>query len=261
MNIVTDINISIPKKPCGLTIGNFDGVHLGHISLLQHMRSLLPKDIPLVVYTFINHPTHVLSHLPPIPFIYTLEHKLKILSENKVDYTVLSTFTKELAETPYNQFLLMLKEKIGFTFLVLGKGARFGKEKEGTEDKIRKCAEQLNFRVEYLPKLQFDHEILSSGHIRTLIAQGEFSQASRCLGRPYSIYAPLLFEKERCHMSLYQLCLPPSKTYPVHIIIGEKTYAGRARIDRHAQRIDIDFDKMPPIHQTMNAEVIFSAKI
>ena len=89
MEVITDASIpSLPLSPRALTIGNFDGMHLGHLSLLQQARSLLPKDGALLVYTFINHPTHVLSHLPPIPFIYTLEHKLKILEENKVDFLV-----------------------------------------------------------------------------------------------------------------------------------------------------------------------------
>lgn len=261
MHIVTDINTPLLlRKPCALTIGNFDGVHLGHLSLLQHLRSLLPKDGILTVFTFTNHPSHVLTHLAPIPFIYTVEHKLKILKENQVDYVLLSPFTKELAQTPFDLFLTQLKETVGFSYLVLGKGASFGKNKEGTEENVKQFAKQCGFHVEYLPKLHVDHETLSSGNIRTLIAEAKFAQVKQCLGRPYSIYAPLIFQNQHYHMKLNQLCLPPSGSYPVSVCIEEKNHLANAHIDRHSQLIRIEFIDPISIEHTSLAEIIFYAQ-
>ncbi len=259
MQVITDSNTSIlPQRACALTLGSFDGMHRGHLSLLHHARALLPKNGTLAVYTFINHPTHVLSHLPPIPFIYTLEHKLKILQENGVDYTILSTFTKELAQTPFDQFLKHLKDTLHFTHLVLGEGARFGKDKQGNEANVKKCASELDFEVEYIPKMHLNEAMLSSGHIRTLIAQGAFSQVERYLGRPYSIYAPLFYENVH-YMQLFQHCLPPSGVYSTHLSIADKSYPAKAHVDRHSERIRIELenDSLEPI--TTHAELFFDS--
>lgn len=256
MEIITDSHIPFLNN-CGLTIGTFDGVHLGHLFLLHYLRSKLPKNIPLVVYTFTNHPTHVLSHLTPIPLIYTIEHKLKILQELGVDYTILSPFTKEVAGTPYDQFLIHLKKIVGFAYLVLGEQASFGKNKEGDKKNVHNLSKQLDFHVEYLPKFQLNDEPLSSGRIRTLIARAEFVEASRCLGRPYSIYAPLRFNKGNYHMSLCQLCLPPTGTYSVQIVMHNKTLPGYAHLERRSEHIRIETKEphFPSYHAL--TEVIF----
>ena len=237
--------------------GTFDGVHLGHLSLIHRLRSLVSEKGLVLVYTFTNHPTYVLSHLPTIPFIYTLEHKCKILQEHNVDYTILSTFTKEFAETPFAQFLTNLKNKFHFSYLILGEGASFGKNREGNKENIQKLSKQLDFQVEYLPKLYIDGEPISSGRIRTLIAEGKFSLVEQCLGRPYSILAPLLLDKEHYHLSLDNVCLPPSAIYPVHILIGNTSYEGHAHIDRHSEKIRIDFVNPPSHYHTTLVEVIF----
>src|SRR5690242_4073728 len=184
MQVTTDIHSFTPTpKPRVLTIGNFDGLHLGHLFLLEQARAL---GNSLLLYTFTNHPTHVLSHLPPIHFIYTREHKLKILKTLGVDCTILVTFTKELSQTTFDVFLKDLKKNLGFSHLILGEGERFGKDKQGDAAHVRPLAKQLGFEVTYIHKR--DH--LSSGHIRTLIAQGAFAEVEKCIGRPYSIYAP-----------------------------------------------------------------------
>jgi|SRR5579862_2240779 len=257
MQVIADSDIPfLSPQPCALTIGSFDGLHLGHLSLLNHARSLLPKNGRLIIYTFINHPTHVLSHIPPIPFIYTLEHKLKILQENRVDYVILSTFTKELAQIPFDQFLQKLKKTLQFTHLVLGVGASFGKDRQGNESNVKQLASSLDFQPVYVPKLHLNDETLSSGRIRALIAEAAFSHVARYLGRPYSIYAPLLFKHEH-YMQLNQHCLPPTGTYPIHIALEDKTYEGTAHIDRPAQRIRIHAKNAPPLPHTALAEVFF----
>lgn len=244
------------QNPSALTIGSFDGVHRGHVSLLECARSFLPENGSLIVYTFVNHPTHVLSHLHPTPFIYTLEHKLKILEAHRVDYTILSTFTKEFAQTPFDTFLEHLKNRLQFTHLVLGKGARFGKDKEGDETHVKLCGRQLGFTAEYMPKLSIDHEIISSGHIRALIAKAEFAEVERCLGRPYSIYAPLSFNHAH-YMQLSHHCLPPSATYPVRCAINDHVYHGTAHVNQPGQLIHIELIDAPLFYQATLAELFF----
>ena len=232
----------------GLTIGNFDGVHLGHLALLKELRARLPTDGQLLVYTFSNHPSHILSHLTPIPYICTLEHKLKLLKEAGVDDIYLTAFTAELAKTPFDQFLIDLKEKLDFSLLLLGEDARFGKDREGDPTKVRALGKRLGFEVIYIPKCKMEDQVISSTLIRTSIAQGDFSKASYYLGRPYSIYAPLIHGS----MSLKNLCLPPSRIYKANLHTQGKIYA----VDAHILRTEAKIEGLPPLSAPF-AELIF----
>jgi riboflavin kinase / FMN adenylyltransferase len=232
----------------GLTIGNFDGVHLGHLALLKELRARLPNDGKLLVYTFSNHPSHLLSHLTPIPYISTLEHKLKLLKEAGVDNTYVTLFTAQLAKTPFDQFLITLKEKLDFSILGLGEDARFGKNREADPVKVCSLGKQLGFEVIYIPKFKMEDKTVSSGFIRTLIAEGDFSKASHYLGRPYSIYAPLTHGS----MSLKELCLPPSRIYKANLDIQGKIYAVDAQIVGSEAKII----GLPPLSAPF-AEIIF----
>ncbi len=257
MHVITDLN-EFPSVTCGLTIGNFDGVHLGHQSILHELRKRLSPQEALAVFTFSNHPTHVLSPLTPLPLIYTLEHKLKVLSEQNVDYTILVPFTAEFANTPYDLFLTRLKQQIPFKHLILGQGSKFGKNKEGNEANVRKIASQLDFQVDYLPKLELAKDQLSSGHIRTLIAEGHLSQVNRCLGRPYSLYAPLHRQHNHHVLHVPHLCLPPTAIYPVQLKLEGSSYLGRAHIDRPHSSIRVDVvNHLPILITPPMAELIF----
>jgi FAD synthase len=107
-----------------------------------------------------------------------------------------------------------------------------------------------------MPKLRLEHETLSSGHIRTLIAEAAFGDVERCLGRPYSIYAPLFFERSH-YMQLAQHCLPPSGSYPVRCAIEKHSYQGTAHVDRPKELIRIELFDAPLTPQTTFAELFF----
>jgi riboflavin kinase/FMN adenylyltransferase len=235
MNIFPTLSsVSLPHAPRGLTIGNFDGVHLGHRALLNRLRAALPAGGQSVVYTFSNHPSHVLSHLTPIPYICTLEHKLKLLHEAGVDAAVLVPFTLELARTPFDLFLEALKKALDFSVLVLGTDARFGKDREGDPEKTSQLGKTLGFEGIYMPKHKVSDQIVSSALIRTHIAEGNLLKASQCLGRPYSIYA----EVHNGSMDLKRLCLPPTGTYRATLHAEGKLFSVDAHVHRHTERLD-----------------------
>lgn len=258
MQIITDLEQTVfPKNSCAITIGNFDGVHLGHLTLLQQMRNFLPKEGILTVYTFTNHPSEVLSHASLIPSIYTLEHKLKIFEEVGVDYAILSPFTKQSAQTGFREFLFAIKKACNLSFLVLGEGAAFGKNKEGTEKAVQNLAKEWNFEAKYLPKKKIEGHLVSSSQIRTLIASGQFASVQHYLGRPYSLYAPLLIRETSTHLAIEKLCLPPSGVYPVEVRASAHVYSAQAHIDRHNQLVHLVFDPAHSPAETSFVEVIF----
>jgi len=203
------------------TIGNFDGIHLGHLFLFEKMRKIAGSD-PTVVITFSNHPLEILYPEKAPKLISSIQHKLALFKSVDVDYVVLLEFTEKLAKETYVEFLENLKNCVNFTHLILGKGSAFGKKKEGTEENIKKLCEPLGFKVHYLENLPIDEKAVSSGRIRNCIKEGKISEASQLLSRPYSIYLDPL------EAPLEKLLLPPAGQYPVYI--GEEKTPKKAVI-------------------------------
>jgi riboflavin kinase/FMN adenylyltransferase len=213
------------SKPIALTLGSFDGLHLGHQFLLHKLKNAGTS----CVLTFSNHPSQILSNRPSSCFISTLEHKLVLFEKAGVDLVILLEFTPQLASESYDVFLQSILTYLPFSTLILGEGAAFGKGKQGTEQRIKELGLRLGFRAEYLKKLACASEnTISSGKTRLLIQQGDFRQVEKILGRPYSILAHLQGSKLEIKQNL---CMPPIGEYSVHIVCDGKNYAGRVQID------------------------------
>lgn len=166
------------SAPIALTIGTFDGVHLGH----QYLLSKLKKRGFSAVLTFTEPPADVLHH-QTTPLICTIKQKLSRLQAHGADLIISLPFTLQLAALPYDTFLRKIRDHLPFSYLILGEGATFGNNAEGNESNIRKFSTELNFEPIYLPKFTFEGEIVSSKKIRALIEQNNFQQALRLLGK------------------------------------------------------------------------------
>jgi riboflavin kinase/FMN adenylyltransferase len=219
-----------------LTIGMFDGVHLGHRTLIQELK----KWGKAVVVTFKNHPSTVIKAIPATPLISTFPHRLLLLKAAGADEIVALDFTPELAQTPFDEFLKNLKTP--FNHLVLGEGAAFGRARGGNAEKVSAYSKTAGFEAHYISKIAHDNAVVSSGRIRAHIRAGELDEVSRLLGRPYSILATIIDGK----LEIENLCLPPSGTYSVTINGAPHT----ARIEDNTVRVDT--------HTTQTAEIIFS---
>ena len=216
MTLITSLEaIPLIEQPCGLSIGTFDGVHLGHQALLRYLKVHLPAPAPLIAFTFANHPSTLFSPHSPTSLIYPKKKRAELLFSCGADYVIMPPFTKALAELSYEEFLDLLREKFPRFHLVLGEGATFGKGREGNESRVKESAQKKNFTVEYLPKTLFGPQPISSGRIRIAIKSGYFEEASSCLGRPYGLYGRVVDEKEGLLFVVNQeICLPPEGIYP-----------------------------------------------
>jgi len=174
-------NIPPISGPIALTIGSFDGVHLGHQYLFQQLK----KYGTAAVLTFSNHPAEILRPDTAPPLIDTLDQKIKRLEIHGIDLTLMIPFTQELSSRSYDTFLKQLHEKLPFSHLILGEGSALGHQARGTEENIKPLAKELKFEPIYLPKFFFEGEIVSSKRIRELINSGNFEQAFRLLGRRF----------------------------------------------------------------------------
>lgn len=156
-----------------LTIGFFDGVHLGHRHLLEKLRN----HPHATILTFTNHPQSIF-HPPPPSLLIPLEEKIQIL-KSYADEVIVIPFTKDFASTSFEKLL----SQFHLTHLILGKGSTFGKNREGNEENVKKYAKKHGITVEYIPKLYFLNEPVSSSRIRKALIDGDQKLANQLLGK------------------------------------------------------------------------------
>lgn len=207
-------------RPITLTIGNFDGVHLGHAAILDRVLSLSTKDCPSLVLTFTNHPSTILLKRPPAPLLTSLDHKIKLFEEKGIDYCLALPFTERFASQTAWEFLSLLKSHVAISHLVLGHDATLGKNREGGRKEIQEIADTLGFTLTYCNEFKTEG-IVSSSAIRHLIKEGKLTEAAAKLGRPWSIYGKIIHGEglgkplgfPTANLIVDSLVLPPQGVY------------------------------------------------
>lgn len=224
MNIARGLDRYNPQKgEAALTIGNFDGVHLGHQALLKALKQY--KSERSVVITFENHPSQVLNPESATPLLCTLDHKLKLLNENGVDDVILIPFTAAFAQQKAEDFLQRVRERCPFSHLILGPDAAFGKNRHGDRTHMEAYANEQHFHLDYLEPLTVAGTQVSSSLIRNLIQKGDLQAASKLLGRRYSVYSSITKGQglggkigfPTLNIDVDGLCLPPLGVYAVQV--------------------------------------------
>lgn len=225
--------------PLAITIGNFDGVHPGHRHVIQHTvstaKSMNGKSI---VITFSNHPSEILPGRKTVRPICTPQHKKMLLEALSVDYLVQIPFTLAFSEQTAEEFIQSAREYIPFNHLVLGYDARFGKNRKGDRETIKQLAERAGFTTDYIEKVDIDGITVSSTKIRSSIQRGDFDEASRLLGRPYSIFSNVVKGRQigtrigfpTANLDVANLCLPPYGVYAVQLKIEQQLFRGVANL-------------------------------
>ncbi len=169
----------ILKRPIHLTIGNFDGVHLGHRALFQHLKN---EGLSCVI-TFTNHPMHFFFPDTATPLITSFEEKKQLIEEAGIDILIALEFTHSISKMGYETFLKNIYSCMPFKSLTLGKGAALGHKRLGTEKKLIPLSEKMDFTLTYLPKITLDGLPLSSAAIRKWQSEGNDFLADKALGK------------------------------------------------------------------------------
>jgi len=179
---------SAPKLQRAVTIGVFDGVHIGHRVLIGRLISeARQQGLTATVITFANHPQSVLNPPSP-PLLTTVEERLELLSELGVDETVVLPFTLELSRLTAEQFCReILVGKLACKLLVVGDDFALGYRREGTVARLKELGAQLGFEVIVVSPVTSEGMRVSSSEIRQLLLQGEVERACELLGRSYRI--------------------------------------------------------------------------
>lgn len=262
---------SIPN-PVSLTIGNFDGVHVGHQALLKHVsKRACAKNGQSLAITFSKHPRSILSAKNHAS-ICLFAHKCKLLEELNIDFLLTLPFTLEFSEQTADFFLEKIHEKFAFSDLILGQDALFGKNRHATKEHVAILAKRFNFTVEYLNLLEIDNKIVSSSLIRTLIQKGEFEELKKFLGRNYSIYGIIIPGEGKgktlgfptANLDVTNLALPPFGVYSITAFVdGQKEKAianlGIAPTLRNEKtpRLEIHFLNLQKDLYGKHVEVVF----
>jgi len=177
-----------PPRYSVVTSGTFDGVHLGHQKILGRLKELAEhKQGETVLLTYWPHPRLILQPEDNnLRLLTTLTEKVKLLEELGVDHLIILPFTKELSQMSSEEFIReILVEKVQTKTLVIGYDHKFGKNREGSFEYLKSHSHLFGFDMEEISRQDVDDLAVSSTKIRTALAQGDISTASKYLGRPY----------------------------------------------------------------------------
>jgi riboflavin kinase/FMN adenylyltransferase len=246
------------KTPIILTIGNFDGVHRGHLAVLQRTRQLAQNNAQTALITFSNHPSEVLRPSQPASLLCTLPHKLLLLEENKIDAVIIIPFTRYLAEHSAASFVERLRQYIPFSHLVLGHDATLGRDRQGNPAVMKDLGEVWGFDVLYLDEYRYEGIPVSSTRIRQLLQEGNLPQVEELLGRPYSIFSTPIPGEATLNFEIRGLCLPPFGTYSVQVKTAKGIFEGIAHLNESPiPLLEVQLNEEVNIHHELPIEVIF----
>lgn len=188
MTNVIDIFNSKIQQPLALTIGFFDGVHLGHRYLVSELSDCAKKrGLATAVLTFRTHPRQVL-HSDYIPsLLTTTDEKIVLLKETGVDYVVLTEFTQELSMLSAQEFMRLLHDKLNVRCLMIGYDHRFGHNRSEKFEDYVEFGKEIGIEVIQSSPLVIGGLNVSSSAVRKTISEGDVAKAARLLGREYSL--------------------------------------------------------------------------
>ena len=186
--LITDLSqIFQPFSAAVLTIGNFDGIHLGHQGLFQKVRERAQAiGGTAVVMTFNPHPAQILRPSKAPHQIVADENKARLIFQHGIEVVLSLPFSREFAQLPAKTFIReVLLDTIGMKEIVIGYDYTFGRKREGNIHLLKELGEQWDFKVHVHPPVTIRGQVVSSTRIRELITSGAMEEAKSLLGRPF----------------------------------------------------------------------------
>jgi len=231
-----------PEKDMLLTIGVFDGVHLGHKYLIsqltEHARQ---QNLLSGVVTFSQHPREVLSPRAKLPYLTNLAEKVSLLKNEGVDAVITLSFTRELAQLSAGQFVSLLKKYLRMSGVIIGPDFALGRGREGNADTLRKLGQEMNFSVTAIPPIVVNGEVVRSTVIRDALADGDMKRVTNLIGRSFSLQGQVTtgagrglelgFPTANLEVDPKQ-ALPADGVYATWAYIDDKAYHSMTNIGR-----------------------------
>ncbi|RJR18064.1 MAG: bifunctional riboflavin kinase/FAD synthetase [Nitrospiraceae bacterium] len=224
-----------------LTLGNFDGVHLGHQAIFRMLKERAREmNGTSIVYTFVPHPMRVIAPERAPKLLTTYKEKIKLIEESGIDVIICTNFTKEFANISAEDFVTeILCNTLNVKEIFIGANYLFGKGRKGSPELLKRLGRKCGFSVTIINEIAFDNIVLSSSGIRNLVAKGRVDEAMKFLGRYYSVEG-IVVEGAKRGKSLLNTptanlltandLLPKDGVYAVTVEIDGKTYGGATNI-------------------------------
>ncbi len=231
------------ESPTILTIGTFDGVHLGHQKILNRLKELKKATgLKTVVLTFEPHPRKVLfPEQKDLKLLTLIDEKLDLLEKYGVDVTVVYPFTKQFSQLDSEHYIReILLRSLHVKHLVIGYDHKFGQNRGGDIHTLKQYAPLHNFEVEEISALDIDNISISSSKIRKALKEGHLDQASEFLGHRFTLNARVVKGKQLGRTLGYptanllpageEKIIPKTGVYFVEVIAGNEPYYGMMSI-------------------------------
>lgn len=255
----------VQLKSSWLTIGSYDGVHLGHQEIINHLvRGARRSDAPSVVLTFFPNPGEVIRGKNNPIYLTNPSAKAQLLGELGIDLIITYPFTKETANFPGKFFLSLLKQKLDFRELWIGPDFAMGNERDTGITELTEYQSTFNYHLHISKEVQHQNQRISSSWIRSLLSEGNVEQAANLLGRLYSLTGTVIHGDGRgrqigvptANLKLWQYQLLPAngvyacaarrqsgEVTPAAVNIGIRpTFDGNQKITVEAHLLDFSED-------------------
>jgi riboflavin kinase/FMN adenylyltransferase len=217
MQTITDLT-QRPPTPAVLTIGSFDGVHLGHQSLIGSVvESARARGVAAVALTFEPSPREVLRPELPLSYLTRLPQKLEILGSLGLDETIVVPFNRELSQVEAPDFVAWLREYLPFVEMWEGEGFALGHGRTGNTGVLARLGEEMGYTLHIAPLVAMEGGPVSSTRVRQAVAEGDVEEAARLLGRPYAVPGVVVHGSKRGRELGYptaNLDTPPNQAVP-----------------------------------------------
>jgi len=244
MEIISDFNNLDSVNRCSVTIGTFDGLHLGHQKIINKVIEVSNnKNLCSTLVTFDPHPKIVLKQNDNfnIELLTPLEEKLAILEDTGLERIVIIRFDKAFASTSYEEFVKrILIDKIGAEAIIVGYDHAFGKNREGNYDSLKTLSDKYGFYLQKVGPVEIHDRIISSTIIRHVISEGDVDLAAAYLGRYYAISGKVVpgdargkdlnFPTANILIENSYKLIPKTGVYAVDVIHNGQKYKGMLNI-------------------------------
>ena len=233
-----------PEKDTLLTIGVFDGVHLGHKYLISQLKEHARQQNLLAgVVTFRRHPQEVLFPQTKLPFLTDLDERTNLLKNEGVDTIITLPFTREFAQLSAREFVSLLKKYLRMRGIVIGPDFALGRNREGNANTLRTLGQDMNFSVTVVPPVVINDEVASSTAIRKALADGDMKKVHQLIGRSFSLHGHVITGAGRgveLGFRTTNLDIDPEQALP-----ADGVYATWAYVDDRAYQSMTNIGKCP----------------
>lgn len=238
MQLHRDINNLPSFENAAITIGTFDGVHSGHLQIIQQIKKeALINEGETVIITFDPHPRMVLNqkkNQPPIKLLTTLSEKTELLARHEIDHLVIVPFTWEFSNQSAKEYISdFLVQKFHPKTIIIGYDHRFGNNREGDYHLLEKYQLEYNYKVKEIPEHVLNHVTISSTKIRAALNEGDINTAKECLGYDYFFSGKVVDGNKLGRMLGYPTAnlqiknpnklIPENGIYAVNLAIAKET--------------------------------------